>query len=81
MHDLSTIATFLGWCSVINIGILAYSSVMIIVFNAQVKKIHAKITRVGPDKLDEMYFNFLGNYKLAIFIFNLVPYCALKIMI
>ena len=80
MNDLTTITTFLGWCTIINIGILTYSSIMTIVFNAPVKKLHAKMLHISSNKLDEAYFNFLGNYKLAIFIFNLVPYCTLKIM-
>jgi hypothetical protein len=80
MENLSTITTFLGWCTIINIGMLTYSSIMIIIFNAPVKKLHAKMVHISPDRLDELYFNFLGNYKLGIFIFNLVPYCALKIM-
>lgn len=80
MDDLSVITAFLGWCTIINLGILAYSSIMTIVFNASVKKVHTKMLKVSPEKLDEMYLSFLGNYKLGIFIFNLVPYCALKIM-
>lgn len=80
MENIAVITTFLGWCTLLNIGLLTYSSVMTIVFNAPVKKLHSKITHVSPEKLDELYFSFLGNYKLAIFIFNLVPYCALKIM-
>lgn len=80
MENLSTITTFLGWCTIINIGMLTCSSIMIILFNAPVKKLHAKMVHISPDRLDELYFNFLGNYKLGIFIFNLVPYFALKIM-
>lgn len=81
MNELSILTAFLGWCTVINIGILTYTSIMTILFNAPVKKLHAKMLPIASDKLDEFYFNFLGNYKLAIFIFNLVPYCALKIMV
>ena len=80
MENISTITAFLGWCTLINIGLLTYSSIMIIIFNKPVKKMHAKMVHISTEKLDEMYFNFLGNYKLGIFIFNLVPYCALKIM-
>ena len=44
------------------------------------KEIHSKLFKISKEKLDAMYFNFLANYKLAIFIFNLAPYIALKIM-
>lgn len=80
MDDLPSITTFLGWCTLINIGILTYSTVMLSVFKEPVKRIHSKLFGINQDELVTTYFNFLGNYKLAIFLFNLVPYCALKIM-
>ncbi|MGJ8686474.1 MAG: DUF6868 family protein [Spongiibacteraceae bacterium] len=80
MENIATITTFLGWCGVINMGVLTYATVMILFFNSPVKKLQSKMLKVSPDRLDEMYFNFLGNYKLAIFVFNLAPYFALKIM-
>ena len=80
MDDLNSITTFLGWCTLINIGMLTYSTVMLMVFREPVKRIHSKLFGISQESLDTLYFNFLGNYKLAIFIFNLVPYCALRIM-
>ena len=80
MSDIATITTFLGWCTVINMGLLLYSALMTTIFREPVKRLHSKLLGIDPDSLDAIYFNFLGNYKLAIFIFNLVPYCALKIM-
>jgi len=80
MENLSTITAFLGWCTLLNIGLLTFSTIMISLLNTPIKSIHAKITGVSIEKLDELYFAFLGNYKLAIFVFNLVPYCALKLM-
>ncbi len=80
MENLSTITAFFGWCTLLNIGLLAFSSVMISLLNTPIKSIHTKFIGVSIEKLDELYFAFLGNYKLAIFVFNLVPYCALKLM-
>ena len=80
MDEISTITTFLGWCSIINIGLLAYSTVMLTIFREPVKRIHSKLSGVEQESLEAIYFNFLGNYKLAILVLNVVPYCALKIM-
>ncbi|WP_078459044.1 DUF6868 family protein [Solemya velum gill symbiont] len=64
-----------------NLGILTFSTVMLITnVGDWPKGIHSKLFGVQKEGLDAMYFNFLANYKLAIFIFNLVPYLALKIM-
>lgn len=80
MNDLSLMTTFLGWCTLINYGILILSTVMLLTCGNWVKSIHGKIFNLSEASLDSLYFSYLGNYKLAIFIFNLVPYIALKIM-
>ena len=81
MNDLSVIAAFLGWCTLINYGILLLSTVMVYACGDWAKGIHSKMFNISEADLDTLYFNYLGNYKLAIFIFNLVPYIALKILI
>ena len=81
MDNVNTIATFLGWCTIINIGILTYSTVILTIFKNSVKKIHSKLFGVSQNGLETLYFNFLGYYKLTIILLNLVPYCALKIMV
>ena len=80
MEDLSVVITFLGWCAVINTAVLFVSTIMIYALSEPIKSIHAKISNIDPEELDKIYFNFLGNYKLAIFMLNLAPYLALKIM-
>lgn len=80
MNDLSVITEFLGWCTLINYGILILSTVMLITCSDWVKGIHSKIFNIPESSLDTLYFNYLGSYKLAIFILNLVPYIALKIV-
>lgn len=45
-----------------------------------VKGIHSSMYGVPEDQLDAIYFNYMANYKLLIFIFNLVPWAALKLM-
>ena len=81
MNDLSVITAFLGWCTLINYGILLLSTVIVYACGDWAKGIHSKMFNISEADLDTLYFNYLGNYKLAIFIFNLVPYIALKILI
>ena len=81
MVDLLTITTFLGWCSIINIGLLLFYVMLLMVFRSLTKRIHSTLLNVDPEMLDAIYFQFLGNYKLAVIILNIVPYLALKIMV
>lgn len=81
MFDIETVIRFLGWCAVLNIGLLLFSIFILVIFNAQIKALHGKLIAVDPATLNMLYFNFLGHYKIAILILNLVPYLALKILV
>ncbi len=80
MTDLQTITTFLGWCSIINIGLLLFSTIWMMIFRDFTKKTHSALLGIDQEKLDPIYFQYLANYKIAVLIFNIVPYLALKIM-
>ncbi len=80
MHDLTVLAAFLGWCSVINIAILFYATIVLAFWRDFAKSLHAKIFGVSESDLDLMYFKYLAYYKLLIIVFNLVPYFALRIV-
>lgn len=79
--NISTVTEFLGWCTILNYGILAFSSIMLATrVGGWAKGVHSGLFRIPVEDLNPMYFMYLGNYKLAIFVFNLVPYLALKII-
>lgn len=80
MMTLDALTTFLGWCAVINIAVLLISTFLIMVFKKPVMKLHCKFFDVTQDDLPAMYFNYLGNYKIATYVLSIVPYIALKIM-
>jgi len=78
--DVHNITVFLGWCTALNMGILLFSAIFLFLFNGLATNIHSKLTGVSASKLPTLYFSFMANYKIGIFIFNLVPYIALKLM-
>jgi len=80
MNSIEMLRDFFGWCSVINIGLLVVSSLMLMFMRGWITKIQAKMFGVRETDLSRIYINFLGNYKLLIFVFNLVPYIALRII-
>lgn len=80
MHSLYDLQTFLGWCSVINIGLLTFSSLIIIIFREQISNLHATIFNLNKEDVFPAYFQYLGQFKILIIVFNIVPYFALSIM-
>lgn len=80
MFTLETLTEFLGWSSLINMIILLFVSILLVLMRQSIMNIHSKMFGLKETHLSEAYFQYLAQYKIAIFIFNLVPYIALKIM-
>ena len=80
MFSIDIVREFIGWCTVINIGILLIATIFLVLTRAPILKMHAKLFELSQADLSLSYFQFLGQYKLAIYVLNLVPYIALRIM-
>ncbi|WP_348391472.1 DUF6868 family protein [Thalassotalea psychrophila] len=80
MLGVNELTTFFGWCTVINLGVYLFSAFFIFVFKSFTINLHSKIVGVESSELPNMYFQFLGNYKIGILLLNLTPYIALKLM-
>ena len=80
MISIEVLTTFFGWCSVINIGVLVFTTLVLMLMKDAISSIHAKLFGVNQENLPLIYFGYLGYYKVAILVFNLVPYLALKLM-
>ncbi len=80
MNSLETLTVFLGWCTAINIGVLVVASIFVTLMRGAAVKTHSKMFGFDEVELSRQYFQYLGQYKIAIFVLNLIPYIALKIM-
>jgi Family of unknown function (DUF6868) len=78
--SIEVLATFFGWCSVVNISLLLVAAVALILARDPISRIHAKLFGISQKDLSLVYFEYLGHYKVAILVFNLVPYLALRLM-
>ncbi len=80
MSSLETLTAFVGWCTVINIGLLMVAAVVLGLMRGPISQIHAKMFDLNESHLSRGYFQYLAQYKIAILVLNLVPYVALKII-
>lgn len=78
--NIETIREFLGWCTVINIGLLAFSSIMVVSCRKWIAGIHGWMFGLDEAEMPREYLRYLANFKIAVIIFNLVPYVALRII-
>jgi hypothetical protein len=80
MMTIESLTELLGWASVINIGILVFSTLAVITVRTSITEIHSKIFGLDEKDLGRAYFQYLAQYKIAIIVLNVAPYIALKIM-
>ena len=81
MNNIQALTAFFGWCSVINIGVLLLSTLAMMLMKDMMVRVHSRMFGVSQSDLPMLYIKYLGHYKIAIFIFNVVPYFALKLMV
>ena len=78
--NLVELTTFLGWATIINSGILLLVALILILPRGFVAGIHGSMFSLSDTDLDKAYFQYLGQFKIAIIVLNLTPWIALKIM-
>jgi hypothetical protein len=77
---LESLREFLLWCMIINVGLLIFSSLMILALRGWVYRLHARMFRLSEEKVASANYKFIAIYKILIIIFNVVPYIALRII-
>jgi uncharacterized protein DUF6868 len=77
---IETTTAVFGWMSVLNIGYLAFSTILLIAFRGTVAGLHERLFKLDDKDATRAYFTWLGNYKIFTLIFSLAPYLALRIV-
>jgi len=80
MNSIQTLATFFGWCTVINIVIIIIVFLFFNFFHEFFGRIISKMFGVSEQAAKETLLRVLMQYRVAFVVFSLVPYIALKIM-
>jgi hypothetical protein len=80
MNSIEILATFFGWCTVINIGVLLIAGLTWILVKEGIIELAARMFGVTKEDMKVTLMRVLAQYRAAIIVLNLVPYVALKIM-
>ena len=78
--DIAELANFLAWCSVINYGVLIIWFTIFAVAHDWLHLTHGKWFELSAKQFDIVNYGGMGLYKLLIFLFNLSPYIALRMI-
>jgi len=77
---IEILKAFFMWCSIINIGLMIVSGVLLMNAGEWAYKIHSKWFNISKPAFDIAIYSFLGAYKLLVFVFCIVPWIALSII-
>lgn len=75
-----TLRDMLLWCSIINFGLLILWSLFFALFRDWAFNIHNKLFKISADKFNTINYASMAFYKICVFVFNIVPYIALRII-
>ncbi|KFZ37886.1 hypothetical protein HR45_08560 [Shewanella mangrovi] len=78
--SLTQLVDFFQWMTLINVGLLMFSALMVSSFKSLIFRFHGQMFGLAPEQISLVLYGFLGTYKLLIFVFNLVPYLAMLII-
>ena len=77
---IQTLTAFFMWCTILNVALLALSSLLCCCAGDWVYRKHSKWFPISREAFNVAIYSFVGLYKILIFIFNVVPYIALLII-
>ena len=77
---VETLQSFLGWCAVINIGLLIWWFFFFWLAHDWMYRFHGRLARMSVETFDAINYAGMAGFKIAIFVLNLVPYLVLAIL-
>ena len=77
---LEIIRDALAWCTVINWAILLWWFLVFSMAHDWMYRFHGKWFKIPVEKFDAIHYAGMALFKTGIFLFNLAPYLALRIV-
>ena len=74
------LCSVLGWCTVINMGLLLWWFLILAFAHDFVYRMHRKWFKIPVETFNAIHYAGIAFFKIAIFVFNIIPYIALKIV-
>lgn len=79
--SVEMIDNILAWCLLMNFGILIFWVLIFVLAHDWLYKLHSRWFNIAEEKFDTIHYAAMAFYKLSIFLFNLAPYIAMRIII
>lgn len=77
---IEVVRSFLAWCAVINIILLFWWFLFFTLAHDWTYRMHSKWFNISVDRFDAIHYAGIAAFKMGIWVFNLAPYFALRIV-
>jgi len=78
---IETIRDVLGWCAVINLGLLLWWFLFFMLAHDWMYRIHGKWFKLPVERFDAIHYSGMAFFKICILLFNIAPYLAIRIVV
>ena len=78
--DIQMLTPFFMWCTILNFGFLMLSFLFLAFAGDLVYKTHSRWFPMPRETFNVALYSFLGVYKIAWLVLNVVPWVALEIV-
>ena len=78
--NATTLQAFLGWCALINFGLLTLWFLLFVLAKEWMYRLHGRWFNISRERFDAIHYGGMAGYKLAIWLFNLAPFIALHLV-
>ena len=75
-----TLRHFFGWCAIINYSVLIVWVLLYLAAYTPLKNLTQRLIKVSDETFDSSNYWGMVIFKLAIWMFNITPYLALRII-
>jgi hypothetical protein len=77
---IEEITELFKWMAIINLILLSLSFAVSTILKSTISRIQSKMFGIPEARVQEILYGLFGTYKIAIIIFNFVPYITLLII-
>lgn len=78
--DITTVRAFFMWCTIINMGILIFTSLVCVFLREFSFQMNHKYFLISREAFNLGIFAFVALFKMIVIVFNLVPFIVLAIL-
>lgn len=72
---------FLGWCTVLNWGMLLIWALMVMFAHDFTYRMQTMFFDISKDQFIQIHYKAMVQFKILVFMFNFIPYLALRIIL